>query len=144
MSAPGNENPQCRRWPRDRWRATASPAILAESRAQPPGRGRGIRGTPTLDEQEDDMKRYVIERTIPGAGKLTGAQLHDISAKSCDVLRSMGKDIQWEHSYVTGDKVYCVYLAESPELLQKHASLGGFPIDRVSEVASIIDPTSEN
>jgi len=97
-----------------------------------------------MDEQEDDMKRYVIERTIPGAGKLTGAQLHDISAKSCDVLRSMGKDIQWEHSYVTGDKVYCVYLAESPELLQKHASLGGFPIDRVSEVASIIDPTSEN
>jgi hypothetical protein len=90
------------------------------------------------------MKRYVIERTIPGAGKLTGAQLHDISAKSCDVLRSMGKDIQWEHSYVTGDKVYCVYLAENPELLQKHASLGGFPIDRVSEVASIIDPTSEN
>ena len=90
------------------------------------------------------MKRYVIERTIPGAGKLTGAQLHDISAKSCDILRSMGKDIQWEHSYVTGDKVYCVYLAESPELLQRHATAGGFPIDRVSEVTSIIDPTSEN
>jgi len=106
--------------------------------------GSGYRAPPPFFDKEDEMKRFVIERTIPGAGKLTGAQLHDISAKSCDVLRTMGKDIQWEHSYVTGDKVYCVYLAENPELLQKHASLGGFPIDRVSEVASIIDPTSEN
>jgi hypothetical protein len=119
--------------------------ILAESRAPDRGRGRGRIVRPRSQPDDDtDMKRFVIERTIPGAGKLTGAQLHDISAKSCDVLRSMGKDIQWEHSYVTGDKVYCVYLAESPELLHKHASLGGFPIDRVSEVASIIDPTSES
>ncbi len=90
------------------------------------------------------MKRFVIERTVPGAGKLTGAQLHDISAKSCDVLRSMSKSIQWEHSYVAGDKIYCVYLAENTDLLRKHAELGGFPIDRISEVNAIIDPTSEN
>jgi len=90
------------------------------------------------------MKRFVIERTVPGAGQLTGAQLHDISAKSCDVLRSMSKSIQWEHSYVAGDKIYCVYLAENTDLLRKHAELGGFPIDRISEVSAIIDPTSEN
>jgi hypothetical protein len=90
------------------------------------------------------MQRFVIERSVPGADQLTATQLHDMSAKSCDVLRSMGKGIQWEHSYVAGDKVYCVYLAESPDLLKRHAELGGFPIDRVSRVSAIIDPTSEN
>lgn len=88
------------------------------------------------------MHRYVIERTLPGAGKLTAAQLHDISTKSCDILRDMGKDIQWDHSYVTDDKIFCVYLATGPEVIRKHAAAGGFPVDRINEVRSVIDPTT--
>jgi hypothetical protein len=88
------------------------------------------------------MHRYVIERTLPGAGKLTAAQLHDISTKSCDVLRTMGKDIQWDHSYVTDDKIYCLYIAPNKEAVREHARRGGFPANRVSEVRSVIDPTT--
>ena len=88
------------------------------------------------------MPRFVIERDIPGAGKLTPADLHAISQKSCGVLRTMGPQIQWVHSYVTDDKVYCVYLAPSEAAVREHAAQGGFPANRVSRVVTVIDPTT--
>lgn len=83
---------------------------------------------------------YVIERTIPDAGKLTPEQLKGISQTSCGVLKAMGPEIQWVQSYVTGDKIYCVYLAPNEELIREHAKRGGFPADAVSKVATIISP----
>jgi hypothetical protein len=88
------------------------------------------------------MPRYVIEREIPGAGKLTPVELKGISQKSCAVLGEMGTKIQWVQSYVVDDKVYCVYLAPDEATVRKHAQMGGFPANRVSEVRSIIDPTT--
>ena len=88
------------------------------------------------------MPKFIIERNIPGAGKLSRAELQGISQKSCDVLRAMGPQIQWVESYVTDDKVYCVYIAPSAELIQQHAKQGGFPADRVSQVRETIDPTT--
>jgi len=88
------------------------------------------------------MPKYVIEREIPGAGKLSPADLHDISAKSCSVLQKQGPSIQWVQSYVTDDKIYCVYIAPNPEVVREHAKLGGFPANKVSEVRAIIDPTT--
>jgi len=88
------------------------------------------------------MPKYVIERDIPGAGKLTAEQLQAISQKSCGVLKNLGPQIQWVHSYVTADKVYCVYIAPNEDLVRKHASEGGFPANRISEVKSVIDPTT--
>ena len=86
------------------------------------------------------MPKFIIEREIPGVGKLAPANLRSISQKSCDVLREMGPEIQWIQSYVTGDKVYCVYLAPDEETIRKHAEKGGFPANRISRVQSIIDP----
>ena len=88
------------------------------------------------------MPKYVIERGIPGAGKLTPDQLKGISQTSCGVLSNMGPQIQWLQSYVTGDKIYCVYIAPNEEMVRNHAKQGGFPADAVSEVARIIDPTT--
>ena len=88
------------------------------------------------------MPKYVVEREIPGAGNLSVDQLHAISQKSCEVLRGLGPQIQWVHSYVTGDKVYCVYIAPNEELIRKHASQGGFPANRIAEVKTVIDPTT--
>ena len=88
------------------------------------------------------MPKYVIEREIPGAGQLTTEQLSGIANKSCDVLKQLGTEIQWVHSYVTGDKVYCIYIAPNEDLVREHAERGGFPANRGSEVASIIDPTT--
>lgn len=88
------------------------------------------------------MPKYVIERDIPGAGKLTPAELTAISQKSCGVLRGMGPQIQWLQSYVTDDKVYCVYIAPSEEAVREHARQGGFPANKVSEVKTVIDPTT--
>jgi hypothetical protein len=88
------------------------------------------------------MPKYVIERDIPGAGKLTHEQLQGISAKSCGVLKNLGPKIQWVESYVTADKVYCVYIAPDEALVREHAKQGGFPANRVSEVVQIIDPTT--
>ena len=88
------------------------------------------------------MPKYVIEREIPGAGKLTTAELQGISAKSCGVLRNLGPTIQWVESYVTDDKIYCVYIAPNEDMVREHAKQGGFPANRVSEVAGIIDPTT--
>jgi hypothetical protein len=88
------------------------------------------------------MPKYVIEREIPGAGKLSPQDLQAISQKSCTVLGKLGPQIQWLHSYVTGDKVYCVYIAPNEDLIREHAKQGGFPANRVSEVKTIIDPTT--
>jgi len=88
------------------------------------------------------MPKYVIEREIPGAGKLTPDQLKSISETSCGVLRKLGPEIQWVHSYVTGDKIYCVYIAANEQLVREHAKQGGFPANSVAEVTSVIDPTT--
>jgi len=88
------------------------------------------------------MPKYVIEREIPGAGKLTGDELKAISQKSCGVLRQMGPQIQWVESFVTDDKIYCVYVAPNVEAVRQHAEMGGFPANRISEVRRMIDPTT--
>ena len=88
------------------------------------------------------MPKYVIEREIPGAGKLTPEQLKGISQTSCGVLSHMGPQIQWVHSYVTGDKIYCIYNAPNEEMVREHARQGGFPANSVARVTSIIDPTT--
>jgi hypothetical protein len=88
------------------------------------------------------MPKYVIEREIPGAGKLSAQELQAISQKSCGVLRELGPQIQWLHSYVTPDKIYCVYIAPDEETVREHARRGGFPANRISQVKSMIDPTS--
>ena len=88
------------------------------------------------------MPRFVIEREIPGAGKLSTGELHAISQKSCGVLAAMGPQIQWIQSYVTDDKIYCVYIAPNEEMVREHARQGGFPANQVSRVRAIIDPTT--
>lgn len=85
---------------------------------------------------------YVIERTLPGAGKLSSAELAGIARKSCDVLKQLGPSIRWIHSYVTDDRIYCIYSATEEGLIRRHAELGGFPCDRISKVATIIDPST--
>lgn len=86
------------------------------------------------------MPKYIIEREIPGAGKLSADQLRSISQKSREVLCQLGTDIQWIHSYVAGNKIYCIYLAPSEELIREHAKRGGFPANSITEVSSIIEP----
>jgi hypothetical protein len=88
------------------------------------------------------MPKYVIERDIPGAGKLSAEQLKAISQTSCGVLSKMGPQIQWVNSFVTPDKIYCVYIAPNEEMVREHAKQGGFPANAVNEVATIIDPTT--
>jgi hypothetical protein len=88
------------------------------------------------------MPKYVIEREIPDAGKLTPQQLKSISQTSCGVLNKLGPTIQWVHSYVTDNKVYCVYLAPNKQIIEEHARQGGFPANRISEVKTTIDPTT--
>ena len=88
------------------------------------------------------MPKFVIERDIPGAGKLSPQELQAISQKSCGVLKGMGPQVQWVQSYVTDDKVYCVYLAPDEEAVREHARQGGFPANRISRVRSVIDPTT--
>jgi hypothetical protein len=88
------------------------------------------------------MPKFVIERELPGAGKLSPQELKAVSQKSCGVLKQMGPQIQWVQSYVTDDKVYCVYVAPDEEAVRKHAEQGGFPANRISQVRSVIDPTT--
>lgn len=88
------------------------------------------------------MPKFVIERSIPGAGALTPQDLQAISQKSCGILRQMGPEIQWVESFVTQDKIYCVYLAPSEEAVREHAKQGGFPVDSVAEVKSVISPVT--
>lgn len=88
------------------------------------------------------MPKYVIPRTIPGAGRLSKEELHAISQKSCGVLSEMGPSVQWLHSFVTEDKIFCVYIAPNAEMVREHARRGGFPADEVAEVMAVIDPTT--
>ena len=86
------------------------------------------------------MPRYLIERDIEGAGLMTPAELKAVSQKSCGVLAELGPQVQWEHSYVTDDRIYCVYRAPNEDIVLEHARRGGFPVDRISVVAQVIDP----
>lgn len=88
------------------------------------------------------MPEYVIERDMPGVGKLGPSDLKAASQTSCSVLRNLGPDIQWVHSYVTDDKIYCIYRAPDEAIIRRHAELGGFPANRISQVRTIIDPTT--
>jgi hypothetical protein len=88
------------------------------------------------------MKKFIIEREIPAAGQMSADDLKAVSQKSCSVLRGLGPDVQWLESYVTDDKIYCVYLAADADMIRKHADLGGFPANRISEVKAIIDPSA--
>ena len=88
------------------------------------------------------MPKYVIERDLPGAGKLSPAELRGVSQKSCGVLEKLGPQIQWVHSYVTDDRIYCVYIAPNEAMVREHARQGGFPANRISEVREVIDPTT--
>lgn len=88
------------------------------------------------------MPKYVIEREIPGAGDLTKDELQAISQKSCGVLNQLGPEIQWVQSYVTGNKIYCIYIAPNEEMVKEHASQGGFPANSIAEVKRVIDPTT--
>ncbi len=88
------------------------------------------------------MPKYVIEREISGAGDLSAEQLQGVSQTSCNVLNELGPQIQWVQSYVTGDKIYCVYIAPNEEMVREHATRGGFPANKISEVKNIIDPTT--
>lgn len=88
------------------------------------------------------MPKYMIERTIPGAATLSGQDLQAIAQQSCSVLNELGTQIQWVQSYVAGNKFYCIYIAPSEELIREHARCGNFPVDLISEVATIVDPTT--
>ena len=88
------------------------------------------------------MPKYLIERELPGAGQLTRDELMAISQKSCGVLEQLGPQIQWVQSFVTGDKITCVYIAPNAEMVREHARMGGFPANRVEEITTILDPTS--
>ena len=93
-------------------------------------------------QQEPELKTYLIEREIPGAGELSAEQLKGISQKSCDVLNELGPGIEWVHSYVTENKVYCLYKAVNEELIREHALKGEFPVNNISELAATIDPST--
>ncbi len=101
-----------------------------------------MKDQPSNQERRTTMSKYVIEREIPGAGKLSAEELRGISQKSCEVLQEMGPQIQWMESFVTDDKVYCVYIAPNEEAVREHAQKGGFPANIISEVKSVIDPTT--
>jgi cell division inhibitor SulA len=88
------------------------------------------------------MPKFLIEREIPGAGRMLPEELQAVSQKSCSVLRNLGPEIQWIHSYVTDDKIYCVYIAPNEQMVREHARQGGFPASRVSQIKTIIDPTT--
>jgi len=88
------------------------------------------------------MPKFIIERELPGAGKMSADELHGISQKSCSVLNQLGPQIQWLESHVTNDKIYCIYIAPNEEMIREHAKRGGFPANRISEIKSVIDPTT--
>ncbi|MGH9756590.1 MAG: DUF4242 domain-containing protein [Candidatus Acidiferrales bacterium] len=88
------------------------------------------------------MPKFVIERELPGAGAMSPEQLHGVAVKSCGVLQNLGPQIQWMQSYVTDNKIYCIYIAPNEEMVREHARQGGFPANKVSQIRSIIDPTS--
>jgi len=100
--------------------------------------------TNSKTKNETAMKTYLIERDLPGAGKFTADELKGISQTSCGVLKEMGPKIQWIHSYVTGDKIYCVYKAQNEDLLREHGKKGGFPVTSITEISSTISPATAN
>jgi Protein of unknown function (DUF4242) len=100
--------------------------------------------TKSKKENEPQMKTYLIERDIPGAGQLTAVDLKGISQKSCSVITLIGPKIKWLHSYVTGNKIYCVYMAENEALLREHGKKGGFPVTNITEIATTIGPATAN
>jgi len=100
------------------------------------------RSEDSLSAEDRSLPKFVIEREIAGAGKLPADQLKAISQKSCGVLRELGPQVQWLESFVTDDKIYCIYIAPNEAMVRKHAEMGGFPVNRVSEVRTIIDPTT--
>jgi hypothetical protein len=120
------------------WALSASRA----GRKPEPLSASGRRDKPASFQRKRFMPKYVIERTLPGAGSLTADQLKGISQTSCKVLRNLGPQIQWVESYVTPDKIYCIYIAPDAELIRRHAAEGGFPCDSVSEIKRMIDPTT--
>jgi Protein of unknown function (DUF4242) len=101
-----------------------------------------LRGKRGIESENDRMPKFVIEREIPNVGQLTQEQLKAVSQTSCGVLREMGPQIQWLQSYVTDNKIYCVYIAPNEEEVRKHAQMGGFPANSVSQVRAVIDPTT--
>jgi len=106
------------------------------------GHGKSFRFYSIIIKRNIIMPKYLIERNIPGASKLSTQELQAISQKSCGVLNKLGPQIQWVQSYVAGDKIYCIYIAPSEEMVREHAKQGGFPANIVSVVESIIDPTT--
>ena len=88
------------------------------------------------------MPKFVIERSLPGAGNLSAEELQGVSQKSCGILRQLGPQIQWVHSYVTADKIYCIYIAHDAEIVREHVRQGGFPADVVAQIKTVIDPTT--
>lgn len=90
------------------------------------------------------MKKYVIERDLPGVGGMSGQEMCGAAAKSNEALSQLAGQVQWQHSYVTGDKTFCIYLAENEDAIRKHAELSGFPANTITEVATVIDPTTAN
>jgi hypothetical protein len=98
----------------------------------------------SVPQNQKEMKTYVIERNIPGAGQFTAEKLKDISKTSCSVLKDMGPGIQWIQSYVTADKIFCVYKAQDEELLREHAKKGGFPVTAIYQVDNVISPATAN
>ena len=88
------------------------------------------------------MPKYLVEREIPGAGQMSASDLQAISRRSCEVIKNLGPELQWVESFVTDDKVYCIYIAPDAELIRKHAEQGGFPANRISEIKGIIDPAT--
>ena len=90
------------------------------------------------------MKKFVVERTLPGAGNLTPEELQNISQASCEAIDHLGKPYQWIQSFVTDDKIYCIHIAESEEAIREHARLGNFPVNTISEVKAVIDPLTSN
>lgn len=90
------------------------------------------------------MKKFVIERNLPGAGQLTAEELQSISQTSCEVMNQLGKPYYWIQSFITGDKIYCIHIAENEQVVREHARLGRFPINTISEITAIIDPLTAN
>src|SRR5437868_412757 len=132
---------------RSRWNAIASSLrSRAESGVELHQTGRrhnrGVTLKPTTFLRRSTMPKFIIEREIPNAGALSATDLTAIAQKSCSVLRELGAEIQWVQSYVTEDKITCVYIASNAELIREHARRGGFPADRVLEIATVIDPTT--
>jgi hypothetical protein len=119
-------------------------ARINEAFSLPPFACKLIKRTdPTTEKGQDKiMPKYVIERDVPGIGNASQEEVQTISQKSCSVLNKLGPTIQWLHSYVTADKIYCVYIAPDEKMIREHAEQGGFPVNCVSEVKSVIDPTT--